>query len=406
MGSALQADIARDTGSALREWWQAVRELPLNPLYQLGAREAPKKKRGSTAVGWSVLLVALIGSAYFAVPVLYGFLDHALWPGLTVALGVAAWLLLWMGYGLFEAAVFTLRILADKRLQRGAELELDAGMLTAPISDREITVALVALVLPRIWIRWSVAPLATLASWTLLGLLRNPDTIWIEMPTAITARFPMPSLTELGHWLPFSYIAMQFFGLIASVVFILWLLALGRGLAQNWHIYLMSLSDTLMQLAWIPASLIVLSNWMHLRTDIGERGDGAVRFFAMLLLIALTVATLALSRRIPALRIAISAIVPPLALVAALIGLTRLDMYAVGPRNAFGEFLWAFSAGMLANPLALTNPHLLGFGQMGFAYWLFAPWRMPLLLILQLLVLAICAHGARVAVEDWRRGES
>ncbi len=418
MASSLSTDVTADMLPALREWWAAIREVRHNPIVLLGRfhRGRGKRPRVVELVGWSGLLAVLSVVGHYAALRWFsaGGVQYATVIG--IALGACACALLWLGSGLFDAASFALRLLGERgALDRGS-LQFDETMHATQLTDRELVVGLVALVLPRIWLRWLLGPLVALAGWVLLNIaLYDPDTAAQQAAAAGSNAGPDPHLLALpllAARLPLTLALLYGVGLLAAIIMVLWLIALGRNAKVRWHIDLTAGSVALVQLAWVPLSLLRFADWRRSTDNVGGEYGWLERILALLIALALLTATLHFSRRRPHLRLLGAALLPPLLLAL----MPLVDHVLQGPRYIFiwlglgglwiGELSWAFSAFTLANLLCLPAPGLLGLDPWAYGmYAAFGARRLLLLVLLQLAAIAITAHAARLAVIDWRRAE-
>jgi len=408
----------RDIGRGLAEWGSALKHSADNPIVLLGQRtERPRaSKRWIAGLSWAGVLGALLLGAHYAAPYFSPRLGAQYVPTLAVALALLGWLALWLGWGLYDAAVFAVKLISRPGDIAAGALQLDETLQASRLSDREITVGMALLVLPRIAARWafgSLGALLLLVLWQ-LALSRQEGAASATVTSEVLHEHF--SLQGFLSALPLSIGLLALTGLLASTVLVLWLMTLGRGVAAEWQMHLLAASVTLVQLAWVPIAVWRMSapaepTWAADRAPVpGAENNWLLGFFAFLAVPAFLAGTLHFARRRPFFRLSVAALLPPLGL--ALWCLLPHPQGDVGIAVLSGTPLWLeeqlrfFGALALVNPLALSYPSLLGLDwYAAAAYSMFGWYRLPLLLVLQLGALAICAHAARLAVADWRSAE-
>jgi len=410
-----QGDVAatvQDMRRGLAEWWDAVRTLGANPvLAVLRRRETGRRTPpGAALFGQAHSAMALLFAGYVLLDQLnrWHTLDQpspALVQLLLVAFGVYVLLL---GNGLYRVAVDALALISRAESGRLVRVQLDDTMLAARLSDRELTVALVASLLPRLWLSWFTAPLMAPLAFTLFALWTQPQ----EGQQSILPSFIYYG-TGLKHLLsrvPESAAVLLVLGLLSSVLLLLWLIAVGRSLRHPWQIEITALTVTVSQLAWVPAAYFICFQWVKFGGEPLERVLIPVPF-AVLLALALVVATLHFTRRRPMVRTLIAAAGPLLA-ASALILTSIYDVLLVKqvrfpPALHFlNNAVWSLGPFALINPLGLPSPTYIGMTAWAREnFCVFQLFRLPLLIALLVAYIAVCTHAARLAVFDWRYSE-
>jgi hypothetical protein len=414
--NVLEADLAatlKDARNGLRAWWEALAGLRDNPLLsrlRQGWRARPPLLR--LATGWAPLLLVLGALGYV---IWRYFVDARLFArGGTPILGflflVGAAYASWLGMGLYHLAFDALALLSGgRRLGRG-DLQLDETVMAARLTEREILAALLASLLPRLWLRWLSAPAVTLAGlWLYHGWLLRQERKGYE----VGGWMYRLAVREMAHfaWLsPLAWLWLGLFALPVAVALLFWLIALGRSITIRWQMQLIALSVSLMQLAWIPLAVVEALNWQyHLSWD--ERQDWWLTVawvFFPLAILAILVYGLYFSRRQPGFRLLLAAGAPALSLAIMALAV----VLSTGNRMFLADGFWYIMLNCAACSLsgfALLNPLLLPYAEMLGAHSVLSNnfgWpRTLLLFVLQLIVLAICAHAARLAIRDWRTAE-
>jgi hypothetical protein len=412
----LEADLAttiRDLRSGLGAWWEALAGLRDNPLLNRLRRGWRARQPASRLIGgWAPLAVVLGALAYL----IWRYLvDPRMFatgssPIYGLMLLVAAIYASWLGMGLYHLAFDALALLSGgRRLGRG-DLQLDETVMAARLTDREVLVALLASLLPRLWLRWLSAPVVTLAGlWLYYGWFLRQEHRGYEAGSTML-RLANERMSHFAQLTPLTCIWLGLFALPVAVALLFWLIALGRSITVRWQMQVIALSVSLMQLAWIPLAVVQALNW-HYQLSWDDRQDwwlivGWV--FFPLAVLAVLVYGLYFSRRLPAVRLLLAAGAP--ALSAALLALTVV--ISTGNRAIMAEYFWyillnsivrSISCFALLNPLMLPYAEMLG--QDSAPYMNYGWPRTLLILALQLVVLVICAHAARLAIRDWRTAE-
>jgi hypothetical protein len=412
--SALNADLSRDLAPALREWRSAIAGWRDNPIVVLSRRSAARQRTPGRLLrgllSWGVLLIILIGVALFVVRRWFPYAVHYTVP-LALVLGVLSTYMLWAGSGLYRVALDTLSLLGQPGTVRYGELRFDEAMQSSQLSERELTVGLAAVMLPRIWLRWAAAPLAGIGAWLLLllWLSQGEGDGHVNMLARDSSYF---DLAQAVARLPLTLIWLYATGLLATAILVLWLIALGRNIHQLWQAQLVAVSVTLTQLWWLLAAAQGAYRW---RTMSGMTFGGPDHLAVLLLipllpLLAMT-ASLHLARRSALLRLLLAGVAPPLGLWLLVVLGRRVfgDVLAMtSPAyNAVYSTLWAFGGLGLVNIMGLPAGSLLGMEPaLASTFMSFSVPRALVLLLLQVSLLALCAHAARLAVYDWRYSEA
>jgi hypothetical protein len=393
----------------------AVWGLRDNPLYALLKRAW--RARGPLAkwtelVSWVPLVLVLCALGYFigrflADPLM--FATRSLFLGGLILL-IAAIFCTWLGMGLYHLAFDALALLGGDRGLGGSDLQLDETVRAARLTDRDFLVALLASLLPRLWLRWLSAPLVMLAGlWLYYGWsVRQENSLgFIISGTCDSAT---DSMSTLASFSPLTFVWLSLFALPVSIALLFWLIALGRSITVRWQMQLIALSISLMQLAWIPLAVLQALNWATY-SGWDERHGWLILvgwvFFPPAVL-ALLVASLHFSRKLPGARLLLAAGTPALGVVV----LAMAVVISTGSRAPLGGFswyillnsaVWSMSCFALLNPLLLPFQSMLGAGTV--EYFCFSWPRILVVIALQLIILAICAHAARLAIADWRAAE-
>lgn len=416
----LEADLStalKDARDGLSAWRDAVRGLGDNPLYQRLKRawraQGPPSMAGVAAT-WAPLVTVLLVIGYLLVRL---YLDERLFTHfdplpLGILLLAVTVYTTWVGMGLFHVSYDAMALLGRLGGKGGAELQLDETVMAARLSDRDFLAAILASLLPRLWLRWFSVPIVSVGLlWLAYGWQARyeaaTDTGFLST-VGITGK-------HLGTLAAMSPLAAGWLILLAapvSVVLLMWLIALGRSLAVRWQLQLIAGSLSLMQLAWIPLSAMQALQWSTWTgwDDREVLADLLSAIFLSLLVLLVLVATLHFSRFAAGARALFAAAVPAAGVALCLAAILLASPLQAG-RGALACYsilnnaVWSASCFALLNPLTLPHPALLGMdpvrGLIGIH-----PLRLAAIIIMIAASLAICSHAARLAVADWRKGEA
>ncbi|MCC7479496.1 hypothetical protein IT575_13710 [bacterium] len=410
--SILQTDLFAELLPALREWSSAAAGLRDNALYQLLSRSAGRRQAaarrniplqlGSYGLGFAMVL----GLSYFLLP---RFVYVPFDIRLPLALLIAAVMLVsfWMSTGLYDTAIYALRLLSKPGSLGAGELILDESMLSARLDEREFVCALVAVCVPRLWLRWAFAAPVFLSLYALFLVVIN----LVESSARLGWMAQLPYSYEplqVLKLMPLSLLVLYSVGFLSSILMLLFLIALGRSIAQFWQAQMVAASVAAVQLLYIPLGFAAFFNWYDYMTtayaDLATLGAAIAPFGPL----AWYAAVMHFARPRPLLRIFLAALPPPAGIVLWWLMILNLGggISDSSLRNLGNTMGWYFSSAALMNPLALPYGPCLGVSaKVAGAFCSMQWYRLPLLLLMLAALAGICATAARHAVYDWRHAE-
>lgn len=414
--------LLRDASAGMREWWLSLCELRDNPLYQYLNRNWTRRSRSNRwhrFFMWLPPLLSVTGLGYVMLRFVTATTASVVHDPriLAVLLTAGALCILWLISGLYHTARDSLLLLASRDCLGPSDVHFDEAVMAARLTDRDFIVAMVANILPRLYLRFATAPLFAFIGLILLQLwmiilnqANEGAGVALKVFGLDAATLDFNTLQIMATHLPISLLTLMLLMIPAALVMLLWLLALGRNMHQRWQIQLVALSVSVSQVVWIPLSFLQLFCW--LRFNLGEISASEM-FTAVLMpffVVGILVATLHISKRLAGLRYALCAATPVLGLLAPAVvlgmsGMKFLSMHA-HLYNAANVMTWITSCFALVNPIGLVSTYSTGLDSVITVSMQAFDWfRLPVILLVQLVCLAVCAHAARLAIADWRTAE-
>lgn len=412
--SALDIDLGAELLPALAEWRAAIFGWRDNPLVLLLKVRRPAESQSRLlSRSKELLLWLLIGAACFAFVfwLLQRLSAAAQWQEVLMALLLTLFCLagLWLARGLFESTIHTLRLLGIRgRLGQNA-VHFDETIQGSRISDRELVVGLAAASLPRLWLRWLPAPALALLGYCLymlLGSLGDKPAGNVFHDAGVNSFQPLLLLLLSGP----SLLVLVFWGLLSSVIYVLLLIALGRSIGQLWQAQMLAGSLTLTQLASIPLLFYAAYYWRDFTGTLWADDLLLCTLLAPAIVLAYFTTLLIFTRRRPLLRILLASLPGPAGLalwrIFAFWDFGNSGHFQTSVQQMLNTTFWYFSPAALVNPLGLPGAWCLGVPRsLAVSFQAYYWWRGPLLMLMALAILSICATAARHAVNDWRHAE-
>ncbi len=410
--SILQADLLADLLPSLKEWRDAIAGLRDNALYQLLSRSAARRSTESRkSLPRQTLVYALgfaitFGLSYFLLPRL-AYIPFDIRLPLALLISTVLLASYWISTGLYDTAIYAQRLLSVPGTLGAGEVNLDESMLSARLDEREFVCALVAICVPRLWMRWAFAAPIFMTLYALFLVVINA----VESSARLGWMAQLPYSYEPLLMLrssPLSLLVLYGVGFLSSILMLLFLIALGRSISQFWQAQLVAASIAAAQILYIPLGFAAFFNWYDYMTtayaDLQHLG-AAIAPFGPLIWIT---AVMHFARPRPLLRIFLAALPPPAGIALWWLMIMNFDagISASSLRNLGNTMGWYFSSAALMNPLALPFGECLGVGaKVAGAFCSLQWYRLPLLLLMLAALAGICATAARHAVYDWRHAE-
>jgi len=421
----------------LAAWVDGWRALPDNPLagmlrvMEARRRRLPFWRRHSFTVAVAAIMLAT--TAFYVYAELQ-FTALGYTKPSTMVLASLAMLVLpvyaaWAVQGLFTAVVDAFSLLARPD-RRAGRFTLDDLAAITPLSDRDIVLGALRVLLPPLYLRVLIGAallcvVMPVASWEISGgLMMQRPGLASGMAGLVKGANVLGDLwlvfTALPGWLrglmvsPLSFATVALSGCLAATAGMLYVLALGRGLSAG--------------LGAITAMGMVIGQFL---CGIGATGIAVVLpqtyesargmpLASMLVAAAFFLAWLASmllsARHVPLFRAGVAMGTPLLAIMS-IIAYSLLAWQVLGEGDATASaalnYTWAWTSLLGLSPVAVLSPALWGIEQAQYGlepgWWLGTPWwewlRYPLLLAVQLLLIAALAGYAEESVRLRRRGE-
>lgn len=396
-----------------REWLAVYHELPENPLaHYFHMAERRRLARVSWLRKNPLVVLAIVVAAITLLYLLweyylnvigaprgtlfedYGWHEIIVYGLLILALPIyAAW---FMG-GLFTAVGDSLGVLClpDKR---STSLKLDDMIAVSALTDRQIVLAMLSIILSPLWLRVAVG--AVLA-WVFILVIALANTEW-ELSEDVA---------HVMLFAPLTVGAMAVAGVLASLAMVLYLFSLGRGINSS-------------VLGAVSGVIIVMSNGLWVLYSVAyivfllmagapdERMGWPGGFMAVLLsllVIALFWGGMLIARTKSWIRSSLATATP---LFIPFLGIALgWGAYVISEEwfNSRGyvlifNYLWSWGSFALFNPLAIPALGLPGvLGEARATLFMLEWYRLPLLFLLQAGLIAVFAHFARDAVARRRQ---
>ena len=415
-------EMLSDARLGLSAWFTAVRELRDNPVYRFlnrPARAVSPLSRLLRYLAWAPPVLALFGLGTVIYRLVTAASPDVIYDRQVMIILAAALLVytLWITSNLFQLSRDALLLLADRNSLGRSDIHFDEAVMAVRLADREFITAMLASLLPRIFVRWLTTPVIALAGvlilqlWidkaeTLSELSYNPN-VYLSL---LSAENIEQSLALISGHAPVSIVLLALAMVLPALIMLLWLIALGRNLPQRWMVHLVALCVTVGQVLWIPVGFAQVLNWRMMNTGGVTLSAFASAVLIPIITLAVFVASLHFSKRIPWVRLLLSAATPVLCLsfpfaAVWVTGMRPLSSFVVQYDIAHTA-TWILSAFAMLNPFFLFNASSLGISEtLVSSHRAFEWFRVPVVLALQLVCLAISAHAARLAFADWRKSE-
>ena len=364
-------------------------------------------------------------------------------------------LLVWIATGVFTVVRDSMSVLSRWQKRR-SQLAIDDMLATSTVSDEEFLVGVLRVLLPPLWLRSAVGAVAI---WLIAFLSR------IEMRSYAGSEWQAEQVFRLGL---ITVGAIALTGALAGLIIALWLIGMGAGSATPLFGSVAGILAAIAQLAWLPPAMMLLLDFSYWDADLVMfPADLVVAALAIILLLAVLVAVIirrvsapaafviavimlliawgttetrltmgdfTLAELITCILVALvvfpcavlclryRALMPVFVLGVLLASLGTaiwvtsgafFGVYSVMNSFAYGggetvviSVLWLYGVFSLANPLAAPSGLCYGQELGRAAESLFCqPWRLALLVLMQMVLVLSGAWFAREAIRQRRMGK-
>jgi len=425
MGAATKdvSELLADARAGISAWAAAVKDFRDNPIYHYLNRAW--RSRGPASpwlrfLPWIPPVIAFFGIGFVIFRLISATAPSVLYDRTVLAvLGISlAVYTLWISSNLYSVARDALLLLGTRDCLSASDVRFDESVMAVRLTDREFIVAMLANLLPRIYIRWLTSPVMALAGLAVIHLwlmhqhnANESSSQYITFFGIYSQSNAIDAVHSMALHAPHNLILMFVAMLLPALIMLLWLVTLGRSLKQRWMVHLVAFSVTAAQVIWIPLGMLQVHCWK--RFSGGGLSDNALVWgiFAPFIVIAVLVATLHFSKNRPWLRLLLAGATPVLCLISPAAALKISTFKMLTLHSTMYEFTnifsWILSTFSLVNPIFLLDPFVLCIPPDRYNDYLAFEWfRVPVVLLLQLISLCICAHAARLALDDWRKDEA
>jgi len=422
----------------LGAWLSSWRALPENALagmllvMEARRRRLPFWRRHSFAIAVAAIMLAT--TALYVYAELQFTAQGSSKPS-TVILASLAMLVLpvyaaWAVQGLFTAVVDAFSLLARPD-RRAGRFTLDDLAAITLLSDRDIVLGALRVLLPPLFLRVLIGAALLcvtmpLAAWSFSGglIMQRPGLISGMVSPAQGGQSLLGELwlvfAALPGWLrglmasPLTFTTVALSGCLAVTAGMLYVLALGRGLSAGLGAITamgMVIGQALCGIAATGIAVVLPQTYESARGMPLASMLVAAAFFLVWLSSMLLSA-----RHVPLFRAGVAMGTPLLAIMS-IIAYSLLAWQVLGEGDATASaalnYTWAWTSLLALNPVAVLSPALWGIEQAQYGLepgWVLGmPWwewlRYPLLLAVQVLLIAALAGYAEESVRLRRRGQ-